>query len=146
MRRALTLIAAVALASCDAPTPAPAPPPEEPPAQTQVPVAADRASEAPAQDGFIDTDPSSLTREEIIGMWGLRAQCGQPTVFAEDGTFTDYTGQSGQWSLQGNSLTMTKAGQSFTNEVNPLNANAFSSGPPEDGSGRTRLFVIYQRC
>lgn len=146
MRRALALLAAIAFTGCDERAPLRTPPPDEPPASTQIPVAADRAGEAPAPEGFIDTDPSPLTREEIIGMWGLRAQCGQPTIFAEDGTFTDYTGQTGEWSLQGDALTMTRAGRTYTSEVNQLNTSAFTSGPPDDGSGRTRLFVVYQHC
>jgi hypothetical protein len=100
----------------------------------------------PDPEVFTDTDPSPLTPDELVGMWGLRANCGQPTVFVADGTLTDYTGQTGQWSLVGNSLTITRGGRTHTNEVNPLNANAFTAGPPEDGSGRTRLFAIYRRC
>jgi hypothetical protein len=141
MLRLASFLVTLLIISCSEPAPAPAAP--EP---TPIPVAADRAGEAPAPEGFVDTDPSPLTREEIIGMWGLRAQCGQPTIFSGDGTLADYTGQTGQWSLQGDSLTITKGGQTHTSEINPLNANAFTSAPPEDGSGRTRLFVIYQRC
>lgn len=141
MHRIALIFAALCFASCSEPAPAPAAP-----EATPIPVAVDRPSAPAASDGFVDTDPTPLTREEIVGMWGLRAGCGQPTVFSADGTLTDYTGQTGQWSLDGDSLTITQAGQSFTNEVNPLNANAFSAGPPEDGSGRMRAFVIYQRC
>ena len=95
---------------------------------------------------FTDTDPTPLTPDELVGMWGLRANCGQPTVFVADGTLTDYTGRTGRWSLSGNLLTITRGGQTHTNEVDQLNANAFRAGPPEDGSGRTRLFAIYRRC
>lgn len=97
-------------------------------------------------ESFTDTDATPLTSEELVGMWGLRANCGQPTVFVADGTLTDYTGQPGEWSLRGNLLTITQGGQAYTNEVNQLNPNAFTSGPLEDGSGRTRLFAIYRRC
>ncbi|MDZ4693117.1 hypothetical protein [Terricaulis sp.] len=145
MIRLALVIAAIALASCSESAPASQAPDAQtsPAAPTAVPVANDFPGD---DESFVDTDPTPLTRGELIGMWGLRSGCGQPTIFSEDGTLTDYTGQTGQWSLQGDSLTITKGGRTFTDEVNPLNANAFTSGPPEDGSGRTRVFAIYRRC
>ncbi len=146
MHRIAIILAAIALASCSDPAPTPPPAPEartSTPAPTAIPVATDYPGN---EENFVDTDPTPLTREEVIGMWGLRRDCGQPTIFSEDGTLTDYTGQTGQWSLRGDLLTITKGGRTFTDEVNPLNANTFSSGPPEDGSGRIRVFAIYRRC
>ncbi len=142
MRRAFALAATICLASCSETTP----PPVSLSEPTSIPVAVDSAGEPPAPETFVDTDASPLTREELIGMWGLRSGCGQPAVFSEDGSFSDYTGQPGQWSLQGDLLTITKPGQSYSNEVNPLNANTFSASPPDDHSGRIRTFVVYQRC
>ncbi|HYD86176.1 MAG TPA: hypothetical protein VEA80_01760 [Vitreimonas sp.] len=148
MRLLIVLLACVA--ACGEPTSAPPPTVEKMPNAAQ---GSDESSavviEPPAgiePEVFTDTDSSPLTADEIVGMWGLRANCGQPTVFGADGTLTDYTGQTGRWSLSGNSLTITQGSQAHTNEVNQLNANAFTSAAPEDGSGRTRLFLIYRRC
>jgi len=129
------------VAACSEPAPA-----ETPPATIQIHPAPPQPQPAGAPQSFVDTDPTPLTREELIGMWSLRENCGQPTIFAADGALTDYTGQSGQWTLEGDTLTIIKAGQTSRNEVNQLNANAFSAGSPDDGGGSTRLFVIYQRC
>lgn len=145
MKIAILLPACIA-AGCSEPAP---PPPAEAPTTLQTSGDAQIMLDPPAgvePEVFADTDPTPLTADELVGMWGLRANCGQPTVFVSDGTLTDYTGQTGRWSLSGDFLTIMIGGQTHTNEVNQLNARAFTAGPPEDGSGRTRLFVVYRRC
>lgn len=140
------LASAMALAACD---PAPVAetestaesasvPPIEP---VEEPVAAERAW--PAE--FYDTDDSPLTNEEIVGMWSTVPNCAQPTVFSADGTFTDHTGRSGRWALNGDHLTM---GGRSTNEANQFDANTFSLGAPADrvAPGAMRTFLIYRRC
>lgn len=141
MRFVLLLLACVA--ACREPTPA-TPSAEEASHEAQPLTIDPPAGIEP--EVFTDSDPTPLTPDELVGMWGLRADCGQPTVFMSDGTLTDYTGQTGRWSLSRDSLTVTRGEQTITHEVNQLNPNAFTAGPPEDGSGRTRLFVIYRRC
>lgn len=139
------LLALAPLAACD-PTPNNATAnadratqvPPEPPTE------ADAATENAWPSEFFDTDDSSLTREEIIGMWSTVPHCAQPIVFAADGTYTNYTGNTGTWELNGSRFVR----DGYANEVNQFDANTFSVGAPaaEVGPGAIRTFVIYRRC
>jgi hypothetical protein len=126
---------ALLIASCDQA----APPAPEPSVESAIEPS---APEAPVveSDSFTDTDDTPLTREELLGMWSTSSGCGQPTVFSEDGSFTDYTGQTGRWTLANDRLTQTSDRGSYTNRTNQFNANTFAIG--ESGG----LFVIYRRC
>lgn len=123
----------------------------------------DAASEVPseetpsemvvASDGawpaeFVDTDNSPLTAQEILGMWSIAPNCAQPTIFMPDGTYTDYSGHTGSWVLDGDRLTMGRAVGEYVNEVNQFDANTFAVGAPsaEIAPGALRTVAIYRRC
>lgn len=95
---------------------------------------------------FVDTDDSPLTAQEIVGMWSTAPHCAQPTVFSLDGGYTDYTGRSGRWELNGDLLTMS--GRGSGNEVNQLDANTFTASAPRTqiDPDAIRTFLIYRRC
>lgn len=132
-RCAITCISALVLFGCEQSSP--------PTAQTpSTPVVLEPTIVPGQPDGFTDIDDSPLTRAEVIGMWGLRAGCGQPYVFSEDGTFADYAGASGNWSIENDVLTLTYANRISAQPVNQLNDNTFAAGDPNG------LMVMYQRC
>lgn len=136
----------LALAGCDQaapPTNEATPAPSET-AEADAPetlVAADNAW----PDSFVDVDDSPLTNDEILGMWSTAPHCTQPTIFMSDGTFTDYTGGTGQWTLRGDRLTMTRGERTYTNVVDQLDANTFSTRSSQEASV-TQLFAMHRRC
>ncbi len=64
-----------------------------------------------------------VSREALIGRWGDNGDCSKDIVFAADGTFRSYTGSSGAWTLDGDRMTMSGAGGTFTVGVEVLNGN-----------------------
>lgn len=96
---------------------------------------------------FYDADDTALTQEEIVGMWSTAPNCAQPTVFMADGTYTDQTGYTGRWTLNGGQLSLARQHGTYINEVNQFDANTFAAGPSsETSAGALRTFVIYRRC
>src|SRR5262249_49532280 len=50
----------------------------------------------------------------LVGRWGDNGDCTHGTTFSEDGSFySDSTGGRGQWTLEGDALTMTGKGGEF---------------------------------
>jgi hypothetical protein len=62
-------------------------------------------------------------REALIGRWGDNGDCSKDIVFAADGTFRSYTGGAGTWTLDGDRMTMSGAGGTFTVGVELLDPN-----------------------
>jgi hypothetical protein len=111
--------------------------PTEPAAapQESIPV----ASDGPRRE-FIDIDPSDLTVDELVGMWSNDENCARPIVYNADGTYTDYTGVSGRWTLENESLTRTGGGRTISDHVDPLDTDTVALGE-EDG-----LVAMLMRC
>src|SRR5262245_39029256 len=104
----LVLIAAMFAAACG----------EQGASQQQTTLPPAPPSPVPAADPggpteFFDTDRSSLTPEELVGMWSDAHNCAHPIVFSADGAFTDHTGASGQWTLRDDQLSMIRNGRTI---------------------------------
>lgn len=65
----------------------------------------------PAQPGARTTESEAtaikVSRDYLIGSWTDDNDCTKAVALAGDGTFTTYDGRQGQWSLQGDQLTMS---------------------------------------
>lgn len=90
-------------------------------------------TEAPAGAG-------SITREALLGAWGDNGDCTKLITFKDDGTFDSYSGMSGTWTLNGDSLTLSGSGGDFLLRVASGGENTLMIGQP-DGS-----FGVSQRC
>jgi hypothetical protein len=117
-------IAALALVSCGPST-------TDPPAET--PTAADQASTPAAPEG-------TPTPAQLVGSWGDNGDCSLTTTLNADGTFTNYSGNAGTWTLEGDVLTLTSPRGTAQVRVNKPNDNQLFIGQP-DGS-----YGISQRC
>jgi hypothetical protein len=97
---------------------------------------------------FYDTDNSSLTPQEIVGMWSIAPNCAQPKVFMADGAYTDQTGFTGRWTLDNDRLSLVARRDTTVNEVNQFDDNTFAAGALSTpiNPGVIRTFVIYRRC
>lgn len=88
---------------------------------------------------FTDADKSELTKQEIVGTWSQYPSCNQKTTFNADGTYSDYLGNNGRWSLEHGYLSQApNGGAKFKEHVNPLNPNVFAYGKP---GGAVLMFV-----
>lgn len=80
------------------------------------------------------------TANMLLGRWGDNGDCTKDITFNADGTFLSYSGMSGRWTLQGDSLTLAGQGGTFQLRVAVANNDTLMIGQP-DGS-----FGISQRC
>jgi hypothetical protein len=62
----------------------------------------------------------ALDRNFIIGSWTDDGDCAMAVAFMSDGSFTTAEGSEGQWSLEGNALTLTGASGTNILRVAPL--------------------------
>lgn len=123
LRSIITLTVLVCIMAC---TPAPATT-EAPAAEPASSASAPQTGEAPA--------PAML-----VGRWGDNGDCTKDIVFNADGTYRSYTGGSGNWSLNGDVMTMSGAAGTFQVRVSILNGNQLLIGNPDGTIG------ISQRC
>jgi hypothetical protein len=87
------------------------------------------------------TAPSSgVTAAALVGRWGDNGDCTKDIVFDANGTFRSYTGGSGTWSLNGDMITMSGSGGTFTLRVQSLNDHQLLIGNPDGSIGTS------QRC
>lgn len=91
------------------------------------------ASESAAPEG-------APTAAELVGTWGDNGDCSLTTTINADGTFTNYSGNAGTWTLAGDVLTMTSPRGTAQVRVSKPNENQLIIGAP-DGS-----FGLSQRC
>jgi hypothetical protein len=118
-------LAACGQQTSQTPTPAPAA------AQTGKPDVGSAPAAAPS---------SGITAAALIGRWGDNGDCTKDIVFDANGTFRSYTGGSGTWSLNGDIITMSGSGGTFTLRVQSLNDQQLLIGNPDGSIG------ISQRC
>ena len=87
----------------------------------------------PAAAGTID--PALL-----IGTWGDNGDCTKDIQLFADGSFTSYTGGRGQWSLNGDELTIGGANGSTVLRLQSVDADNLIVVNPDGSIGRS------QRC
>jgi hypothetical protein len=68
-------------------------------------------------------ETSGVTRDLLVGRWGDNGDCSKDIAFAADGSFRSFTGSAGTWTLDGDRMTMSGAGGTFTVGVELLNPN-----------------------
>lgn len=124
IKAARIAFACLVLVACSQP---PAPAAEEPVGD------ATGVTEAPAGS-------SAITREALLGRWGDNGDCTKLITFNADGTFDSYSGMSGTWTLEGDSLTLSGSAGDFLLRVASGGNDTLMIGQP-DGS-----FGISQRC
>lgn len=82
---------------------------------------------------------TTLTREFLVGAWGDNGDCGAPIRFNADGTYA-INGAPGQWTLEGDIITMSGAGGTFQLRAQVLNDHQILIGNPNGSIG------LSQRC
>lgn len=75
------------------------------------------------------------TREFILGRWGENGDCAKDLTINADGTFTSYSGMSGQWTLEGDGLTLSGESSSFALRVAAGPNDTLMIGQPDGGFG-----------
>jgi len=123
---------ATALSACGQQTAAPAP------ATAQAQTGKPDAGAAPAATA--QAPVGAVTTEALVGRWGDNGDCTKDIVFDANGTFRSYTGGSGTWALNGDMITMSGAGGTFTLRVQSLNDHQLLIGNPDGSIGTS------QRC
>jgi hypothetical protein len=123
MRTTAVLIATLALVACGQSAP-----------QAEAPAAEQPIASAPAAP---EGTPSAA---ELVGTWGDNGDCNLTTTINADGTFTNFSGNTGTWTLEGDVLTMTSPRGVARVRVSKPNENQLIIGGP-DGS-----FGLSQRC
>jgi len=124
--RLITMIAAASLAACSQPN-----------AQQSQTRASATSQDKPGDPSQAGEGP---TRAQLVGRWGDNGDCSKDIVFNADGTFRSYTGGSGNWSLNGDIMTMSGVAGTFQVRVSILNGNQLLIGNPDGTIG------ISQRC
>ena len=123
---------ATALSACGQQTAAPAP------ATAQAQTGKPDAGAAPAATA--QAPVGAVTTEALVGRRGDNGDCTKDIVFDANGTFRSYTGGSGTWALNGDMITMSGAGGTFTLRVQSLNDHQLLIGNPDGSIGTS------QRC
>jgi hypothetical protein len=112
--RSYIFIAAFALAACG---------------QTEAPHAsADIGAPPPAP--AIAEAPAAFSAQTLVGRWGDSGDCSKDVVFNADGTFHSYTGGDGQYSVDGDLITMSGDGGVFQLRARVLDAGALELTNP----------------
>jgi hypothetical protein len=102
--------------------------------------AAPQATFAAADSTTAPVPEGTPTSAQLVGSWGDNGDCNLTTTINADGAFTNYTGNAGTWTLEGDLLTLTSPAGTAQVRVNMPNENQLFIGQP-DGS-----FGISQRC
>jgi hypothetical protein len=128
--RLIAAAAALFVAACS-------PPPADT-AESQAPV--ETAQADTGKPGAAAQAGDAPTPAQLVGRWGDNGDCSKDIVFNADRTYRSYTGGSGNWSLNGDIMTMSGAAGTFQVQVSILNDNQMLIGNPDGTIG------ISQRC
>lgn len=101
----------------------------------------DNRAERPVAASPPSTPRPALTREFLIGRWGLGGSCGDMIVtFAADGSASPPTGT--RWQLNGNIVSVTQpGGQAEPATITVTGANSFRATPGDRGEA-----IAFVRC
>jgi hypothetical protein len=113
MKRFLFVALALTLAACGKP--------EAPHATTEI---------GAAPPPTVQQAPVGFSAETLIGRWGDSGDCTKDVVFNADGTFLSYTGGDGQYSVEGDIITMSGDGGVFQLRANVLDPNTLELTNP----------------
>lgn len=141
--RTFVIAAALALAACS--------PPAANTGSSGKPgdVAATQPSPAPVQQSQPVTDSGKpgdgaqanlITPQFLYGRWGDNGDCTKDIVFNPDGSFTAYTGGSGQWQINGDSVVMSGPNGTFTLQMQWIDQDHLLLRNPDGSVGTS------QRC
>lgn len=98
------------------------------------------AQPAAAQKGPENyTAASPITPEFMLGRWADNSDtaCVRDIVYYDDGTFVSYVGGGGQWSLQGDVMTMSGPGGVFPVRLGLIDQNNVTVTNPDGTTGRS---------
>lgn len=129
----VVLVASLAACGQQAATATQAPAPVQAADQSGKPTGSVAPATAPTAAG-------QVSAAALVGRWGDNGDCTKDIVFDANGTFRSYTGGSGTWSLNGDIITMSGAGGTFTLRVQSLSDHQLLIGNPDGSVG------ISQRC
>jgi hypothetical protein len=104
------------------------------------PPATEQSAAAPEAAAATEANPGAITQEALLGSWGDNGDCTKLITFKADGTFDSYSGMSGNWTLNGDALTLSGSDGDFLLHVASGGPDTLMIGQP-DGS-----FGISQRC
>lgn len=90
-------------------------------------------SAAYAQIGGAPTARQAVDREFLIGTWSDQGDCSSTVAFTADGGYATADGAEGQWSLAGDTLTLSGEAGSTTMTIIPIDRNTMEV-VGEDGS------------
>lgn len=83
------------------------------------------------------SEPSGATptREFIVGRWDENGDCAKDLTINADGTFTSYSGMSGHWTLEADTLSLNGESGSFALRVAAGPNDNLMIGQPDGGFG-----------
>ena len=87
----------------------------------------------PGQNGDVSTPAVAVDRNFIIGTWSNSGDCSTSVAFTADGGYATADGLEGQWSLSGDSLTLSGEAGATTLTVIAIDRNTMEV-VGEDGS------------
>lgn len=96
------------------------------------------ASGKPASGGV--TSANLITPQFLYGRWGDNGDCTKDIVFNPDGTFTVFTGGSGQWRIVGDTVSMTGPAGTFSLQMRFIDQDHLMLRNPDGSVGTS------QRC
>ena len=148
MKIRLAIAAAMFLAACGQPATTAPQTPAAPSASAQgkpdaAPPPAETAGKPDAATPAAASTPApvnGLTPAMLVGRWGDNGDCTKDIVINADGTFHSYTGGGGNWSLNGNVMSMTGSNGTFQVRVAVVNGRTLMITNPDGSVGTS------QRC
>lgn len=81
-----------------------------------------------------------ITPQFLLGRWGDNGDCTKDIVFNPDGSYTAYPGGSGRWQINGDSISMSGAGGTFSLQMQLIDQDHLRLRNPDGSIGTS------QRC
>jgi hypothetical protein len=85
----------------------------------------------------IQAGAGGATAAMLIGSWADDGDCSQELTFYEDGTFRSFTGGTGEWRLDGDTLTLSGDGGSLALQLQSIDRNEMVAVNPQGQVGRS---------